>query len=54
MMAFIELKKHLRSLPTLVPLKSDDVKLLYISTTDAIISTIITVERPDTQTEAKQ
>jgi hypothetical protein len=41
-------------LPTLVPPKSDDVLLLYVSTMNAFISTIIDVERPDAQTEVKQ
>jgi hypothetical protein len=44
MVAFIELKQYLKSLPTLIPPKEDDVLLLYIATTDAVVSTIITVE----------
>ena len=32
--AFIELKQYLKSLPTLVPPKPDDVLLLYIVATD--------------------
>jgi hypothetical protein len=50
---FIELKQYLKSLTTLVPMKSNDVLLLYISTTDTVISTIIIVERPDVETEVK-
>jgi hypothetical protein len=53
MEAFIELKQYLKSLPTLVPPKEDDVLLLYVTTTDAVISTIITVERPEANTEVK-
>jgi hypothetical protein len=52
--ALTELKQYLKSLATLVPLKSNDVLLLYVSTIDAVISTVITVEWYDTQTEAKQ
>jgi hypothetical protein len=44
---FIELKKYLKSLPTLVPSMSVDILLLYVSATDAIVSTVITVEQPD-------
>jgi hypothetical protein len=42
MTAFIELKQYLKSLPTLVPPKEDDVVLLYIITTDVVVSTVIT------------
>jgi hypothetical protein len=41
---FVELKKYLKSLPTLVPLKPDDVLLLYMAATDVVVSTVITVE----------
>jgi hypothetical protein len=41
MATFIELKQYLKSLPTLVPPKEDDVVLLYIITTDAVVSTVI-------------
>jgi hypothetical protein len=41
MAAFIELKQYLKSLSTLVPPKKDDVILLYIITTDAVVSTVI-------------
>jgi hypothetical protein len=44
MMTFIELKQYLKSFSILVPLKSDDVLLLYVSATDAVVSTVITVE----------
>jgi hypothetical protein len=52
--AFIELKKYLKSLATLVPHKPDDVLLLYVAATDAVDSTIITVERPEVVTKIKQ
>jgi hypothetical protein len=51
---FIELKQYLKSLPTLVPQKEDDVLLLYIIVTDVVVSTVIIVERPEAATEAKQ
>jgi hypothetical protein len=51
---FVEFKQYLMSLPTLVPPKSDDVLLLYVAATDAMISTIITVERPEALKEVKQ
>jgi hypothetical protein len=52
--AFIKLKQYLKSLPTLVPPKLDDVLLLYVATTDVVVSTIITVERPEATTNIKQ
>jgi hypothetical protein len=48
-MAFIKLKQYLKSFPTLVPLKSNDVLLLYVTGTD----TVIIVERPEANTEVK-
>jgi hypothetical protein len=52
--AFIELKQYLKSLPTLVPPKPDDVLLLYVAATDMVVSTTIVVERPKASTEVKQ
>jgi hypothetical protein len=52
--AFVELKQYLKSLPTLVPPKLDDVLLLYVAVTDAVISIVIVVKRPEALTEVKQ
>jgi hypothetical protein len=52
--AFVELKQYLRSLPTLVPPKPDDVLLLYVAATNAMVSTVITVERPEAVIKVKQ
>jgi hypothetical protein len=41
-------------LPTLVPLKPNDVLLLYVVATDTVVSTIIVVERTKAMTEVKQ
>jgi hypothetical protein len=54
MVAFIELKQYLKSLPILVPPKSDDVLLLYVEATDAVDSMVIIVERPEANIEVKQ
>jgi hypothetical protein len=51
---FVELKQYLKSLPTLVPLKLDDVLLLYVAATDAVVSIVIAVEWPEAMTEVKQ
>jgi hypothetical protein len=37
-----------------VPPQPEDILLLYIATTDAVVSTVISVERPETLTEVKQ
>jgi hypothetical protein len=52
--AFIELKQYLKSLPTLVPPKPDDVLLQYVAATDMVVSTAIVVERSEASTEVKQ
>jgi hypothetical protein len=50
----IELKQYLKSMPTLVPPKPNNVLLLYVTATDTVVSTVITVERPEVITEVKQ
>jgi hypothetical protein len=52
--AFVELKKYLKSLPTLVPPKPDDVLLLYMAAIDAVVSIVIIIERPEVVIEVKQ
>jgi hypothetical protein len=52
--AFIELKQYIKSLPTLVPPKPDDMLLLYVAVTDTVVSTVIIVERPEATMEVKQ
>jgi hypothetical protein len=37
-----------------VPLKPDDMLLLYVVATDTVVNIDITVERPEATTEAKQ
>jgi hypothetical protein len=51
---FIKLKQYLKSLPTLIPPKPDNVLLLYIAATDIVVSTVFTVEQPKTTTEVEQ
>jgi hypothetical protein len=51
--AFVRLKKYLKSLPTLVPPKPDDVLLLYVVATDVVVSTVITVEQLEAVMEVK-
>jgi hypothetical protein len=51
---FVELKQYLKSLPTLVPPKPDDVLLLYVAATDMVVNTAIVVERHEVTTDVKQ
>jgi hypothetical protein len=51
---FVELKQYLKSLPTLLPPKPDDVLLLYVAATDVVVSRVIIVEQPEALTEVKQ
>jgi hypothetical protein len=52
--AFVQLKEYLKSLPTLVPPWPEDILLLYVTTTEEVVSTVISIERPDASTEVKQ
>jgi hypothetical protein len=51
---FIELKQYLKSMPTLVPPKPDDVLLLYVVATDVVVSIVIIVKWPEAMTKVKQ
>jgi hypothetical protein len=51
---FVELKQYLKSLSTLVPPRPEDIPLLYVAATDAVVSTIISVQRPEASMEVKQ
>jgi hypothetical protein len=51
--AFIELKQYLKSLPTLVPPKPNDVLLLYVAAIDTVVSTVIIIEWPEAMTKVK-
>jgi hypothetical protein len=51
---FVQLKEYLKSLPTMVPPWPEDILLLYVTTTKAVVSTVISVERSDASTKFKQ
>jgi hypothetical protein len=51
---FVQFKQYLKSLPTLVPPWPGDILLLYVVVTDAVVSMVISVERPNASTEVKQ
>jgi hypothetical protein len=44
----------LKSLPTLVPPRSEDILLLYVAATDAVVSMVISIEWSDASMEVKQ
>jgi hypothetical protein len=52
--AFAQLKQYLKSPPTLVPPWPEDILLLYVAATNVVVSTVISVERPDASIEVKQ
>jgi hypothetical protein len=41
-------------MPTLVPPRPEDILLLYVAATDAVVSMVIFVERSDASIEVKQ
>jgi hypothetical protein len=47
---FTQLKQYLKLLPTLVPSRPKDILLLYMAVIDAVVSMVISVERPDAST----
>jgi hypothetical protein len=51
--AFVQLKQYLKSLSTLVPPQPEDILLLYVAVTDAVVNTVISIERSDASTEVK-
>jgi hypothetical protein len=52
--AFVQLKQYLKLLPTLIPPRPKDILLLYVAMTDAVVSTVISIERTNASTEVKQ
>jgi hypothetical protein len=51
---FVQLKHYLKSLLTLVPPQPEDILLLYVAATDAVVSTVISIEWVDASIEVKQ
>jgi hypothetical protein len=52
--AFIQLKQYLKSLPTQDLPRPENILLLYVAAMDAVVSTVISMERSDVSTEVKQ
>jgi hypothetical protein len=52
--AFVQFKQYLKLLPTLVPPWPEDVLLLYVAATNAVVSTLISMERSDASIEVNQ
>jgi hypothetical protein len=52
--AFVQLRQYLKLLPTLVPPRPEDILLLFVAAMDAVVNTVIIVERLDASTEIKQ
>jgi hypothetical protein len=51
---FVQLKEYLKLLPTLVPPRPEDILLLYVAATDAVVSVVIFIEWSNASTEVKQ
>jgi hypothetical protein len=51
---FHELKQYLNSRPMLVSTKPEEELLLYVAAIDAVVSTVMSIDRPVEQTESKQ
>jgi hypothetical protein len=52
--AFVQLKQYLKSLLTLIPPQDEDILVLYMAATDAVVSTVILIKWPDASIEVKQ
>jgi hypothetical protein len=51
--AFVQLKEYLKLLSTLVPPRPEDILLLYVAATDAVVSMVIFIEWSNASTEVK-
>jgi hypothetical protein len=51
--AFVQLKEYLKLLSTLVPPRPEDILLLYVAATDAVVSVVIFIEWSNASTEVK-
>jgi hypothetical protein len=52
--AFVQLKQYLKSLPTLVLPRPEDILLLYVAAMDAVVSIVISMERLDASIEPER